>query len=177
MRLTQDQLDAAVGLLKQQKSQLSEYWSLYTDEQAAFDDGTSVVGTTWQVITNLVEADGRRQVKAVRAQGRLDRLVGHVDGLVQGQAPELHVHVDELHHLARQVNAQVAEWFGEAPANAKACAETANADHCKIFHADDDAYRPALAYWTTPTKECLDGSGDNCTDYQEWTKAWDEVKA
>ena len=64
MRLTQDQLDAAVALLKQQKSQLSEYWSLYTDEQAAFDNGTSVVGTTWQVITNLVEADGGK-VKAV----------------------------------------------------------------------------------------------------------------
>ena len=62
--LTQDQLDAAVALLKGEKSQLSEYWSLYTDEQAAFDDGTSVVGTTWQVITNLVEADGTK-VKAV----------------------------------------------------------------------------------------------------------------
>jgi putative spermidine/putrescine transport system substrate-binding protein len=79
--------------------------------------------------------------------------------------------------ISPKVNAEVAEWFGEAPANAKACAETANADHCKIFHADDEAYASALAYWTTPTKKCLDGSGDNCTDYQEWTKAWDEVKA
>ena len=42
--------------------------------------------------------------------------------------------------ISPKVNAEVAEWFGEAPANAKACAETANADHCKIFHADDEAY-------------------------------------
>ena len=62
--LTSDQLAAAVALLKQQKSQLSEYWSLYTDEQTAFDDGTTVVGTTWQVIANLVEADGTK-IKAV----------------------------------------------------------------------------------------------------------------
>src|SRR3712207_7759355 len=31
------------------------------------------------------------------AQGGLDRVVGHLDGLVQGQAPELRVHVDEPH--------------------------------------------------------------------------------
>ena len=35
-------------------------------------------------------------------------------------------------------NAQVAEWFGEAPRNRESCALTANPDHCAIFHADDD---------------------------------------
>ena len=38
-----------------------------------------------------------------------------------------------------KVQAQVAEWFGEAPANRKACAHTADKNHCKIFHAGDDA--------------------------------------
>ena len=36
---------------------IGEYWSDYTKEQAAFTSGDSVVGTTWQVIANLVEAD------------------------------------------------------------------------------------------------------------------------
>ena len=173
--LTQDQLAAAVGLLKQQKSQLSEYWSLYTDEQAAFDNGTSVVGTTWQVITNLVEADGGKVKTAVPKEGS----TGWSDTwMISSKAKHpncMYMWMD--HIISPKANAGVAEWFGEAPANAKACAETANADHCKIFHADDEAYASALAYWTTPTKKCLDGSGDNCTDYQDWTKAWDEVKA
>ena len=34
------------------------------------------------------------------AEGGLDRLVGHLDDLLQGQEPELHVPLDELHHLA-----------------------------------------------------------------------------
>src|SRR4029079_3389603 len=33
-------------------------------------------------------------------EGGRDRVVGHLDDRVQGQAPELHVHVDEPHHLA-----------------------------------------------------------------------------
>ena len=32
-------------------------------------------------------------------------------------------------------------------------------------------------YWTTPIKECLDGRTDvECTDYQDWTDAWTEIK-
>ena len=44
------------------------------------------------------------------------------------------------HIISPKANAEVAEWFGEAPSNTKACAETAVKDHCKIFHADDEKY-------------------------------------
>ena len=46
--LTQEQFDAAVELLKQQKAELiSAYWALYTDEIDGFLDGSMVVGTAW----------------------------------------------------------------------------------------------------------------------------------
>jgi len=38
------------------------------------------------------------------------------------------------------VNIQIAEWFGEAPGNSKACALATTPEHCDIFHADDDAF-------------------------------------
>ena len=41
-------------------------------------------------------------VKTTLPEGGRDRVVGHLDDLLQGQAPELHVHVDEPHHLARR---------------------------------------------------------------------------
>ena len=41
---------------------------------------TRVVGTTWQVIANLLEADGKVEGRDDAAQGGLDRLVGHLDG-------------------------------------------------------------------------------------------------
>ena len=55
--LDDKQFQAAVDLLKQQRDVIGEYWSDYTKEQAAFTSGDSVVGTTWQVIANLIEAD------------------------------------------------------------------------------------------------------------------------
>ena len=56
--LTSEQLDAAVDLLKEQKENIGEYWSDYTKEVQAFESGTSVIGTTWQVIANTI---GTRQ--------------------------------------------------------------------------------------------------------------------
>ena len=80
------------------------------------------------------------------------------------------------HASSPKVNAQIAEWFGEAPANAKACAETADKDHCDIYHANDEKYFDQVAYWTTPVKSCGDDRGDTCKDYSDWVTAWTEIK-
>ena len=55
--LDEEQFQAAVDLLKQQREVIGEYWSDYTKEQAAFTSGDTVAGTTWQVIANLVQGD------------------------------------------------------------------------------------------------------------------------
>ncbi len=76
-------------------------------------------------------------------------MVRHVDGLVQGREPELHVPLDEPHGLAGGAGC-VAEGFGEAPANLKACELTKNTNHCTEQHADDEAFWEDVYYWTTP---------------------------
>src|SRR3954470_6059748 len=55
--LDQDQLQAAVDVLKKQKESVSEYWSNYLKEIQAFTTGDSVVGTTWQAIVNSLEGE------------------------------------------------------------------------------------------------------------------------
>ena len=70
--LDDKQFDAAVALLKKQRGIIGEYWSDYTKEQAAFTQGDSVVGTTWQVIANLLKAE-KVPIETVAAQGGLDR--------------------------------------------------------------------------------------------------------
>ena len=109
-----------------------------------------MLGTTWQVITNLLKAD-KVKVRQRPSEGGVDGLVGHLDALVEGQAPQLRVPVDEP-HLSPEVNAQVAEWFGEAPSNVKACEETADKNHCDTFHAADEAYFDQIAFWATPAR-------------------------
>ena len=46
----------------------------------------------------------------------------------------------------------------------------------EAMHALDAAYANSISYWTTPTKNCLDGRGDICKDYAAWVQAWTEIK-
>src|SRR5262249_13080740 len=75
-----------------------------------------------------------------------------------------------------EVNAQVAEYFGEAPAQTKACEHTSQKGFCDVFHATDSDYAAQIHYWTTPQKKCVDGSGDNCTTYDEWGPKGEAIK-
>ena len=71
----------------------------------------------------------------------------------------------------------MAEYFGESPANEKACALTTDKTHCDTYHAGDADYASKIWYWTTPIAQCLDGRKDvKCKDYGEWTQAWTEIK-
>jgi len=80
------------------------------------------------------------------------------------------------HIVSPEANAAVAEWFGEAPANAKSCDLTEVPEHCDIFHADDEQFFDRVEYWNTPRAQCGDDRGDVCMDYSEWVKAWTEIK-
>jgi putative spermidine/putrescine transport system substrate-binding protein len=81
------------------------------------------------------------------------------------------------HIISPEANAAVAEYFGESPANGKACGLTADKKHCETFHAGDQAYSEKIWYWTTPIEQCLDGRTDvKCTDYGKWTQAWTQIK-
>ena len=150
--LDDKQFQAAVDLLKQQREVIGEYWSDYTKEQAAFTSGDSVAGTTWQVIANLVQGD--KKSPPVEAILPKEGSTGWSDTwMISSEAKNPNCMYKWMDHIiSPKANAAVAEWFGEAPANAKSCALTAVKNHCEIFHADDEAYFDQVAYWTTPTQ-------------------------
>jgi putative spermidine/putrescine transport system substrate-binding protein len=172
--LDQAQFDAAVQLLKAQRANIGEYWSDYTKEQQAFANGNSTVGTTWQVIANLLDGDKVPVKTTLPKEGA----TGWSDTWMiasKAQHPNcMYMWMDWI--ISPKANAEVAEWFGEAPSNAKSCAETADKDHCKVFHADDQAYFDKVSFWTTPRKACGDDRGAVCKDYSDWVQAWTEIK-
>ena len=172
--LDDKQFTAAIALLKQQKTLVSEYWSDYLKQMAAFKSGTMTAGTTWQVVANAAKADGAKVEAVLPKEGS----TGWSDTwMVSSKAKNPNCAYMFLNHIiSPEANAAATEYFGEAPSNAKACALTTNKDHCKNFHAEDEKYFEQIWYWTTPTKACLDGRGAICKDYSEWTKAWTEVK-
>jgi putative spermidine/putrescine transport system substrate-binding protein len=168
------QLAAAVAVLKKQRLSVGEYWNDYTKEVSAFKAGSSVIGTTWQVIANIAKAD--TPVKAIfPKQGS----TGWSDTwMISSQAAHPNCAYMWANYIASpKVNAQVAEYFGEAPADLKACNYTQDKNFCAGYHAADKAYSDQIYYWATPIKQCLDGRTNvQCTDYADWTTAWQEIK-
>ena len=172
--LDETQFAAAVELLKVQRPLVSSYWADYTQQVSSFDSQESVLGTSWQVNVNLINSDGKVKVdSAVASEGA----TGWSDTwMLASKAANpncMYKWMDWI--VSPKVNDQVAEWFGEAPAQTKAC-DVATAGFCDQFHALDAAYADSIYYWTTPTGNCLDGRGDVCKDYAAWVQAWTEIK-
>ena len=175
--LDSKQFKAAVDLLKQQKQNIGEYWSDYLKEQEAFTKGSLVLGTTWQVITNLVQAD--KTSPPVKAIIPKEGSTAWSDNWqVYKNTKHLNCSYKWLNWITSpKVQAQVAEWFGEAPANLKACADTTDPNHCKTYGANNKSFYSKLSYWTTPTTKCLDGrTNTKCVAYKDWAAAWDVIK-
>ena len=172
--LDQEQFDAAIDLLKQQNEFIGEYWSDYTKQIAAFANGDSTVGTTWQIITNLAEAEGINVKNTLPSEGA----TGWSDTwMLSSEAKNPNCMYLWMNHIVSpEANAAVAEYFGEAPANEKSCALTADKEHCDIFHADDEAFFDQVEYWKTPLRDCGDDRGEECKTYDEWVQGFTEVK-
>ena len=173
--LDRKQLDAAVALLKAQRTTVGEYWADYTKEVQAFESGNSVLGTTWQVIANLVTSDKKATVQAVIPE---EGATGWSDTwMIAAKAKHPNCMYQWMNWItSAKTNAQVAEWFGEAPAQSTACDQTSDKSFCTTYHAADKAYSDRIYYWTTPTTHCLDGRGNICTDYSTWTQEWTAIK-
>ena len=173
--LDKTQFDAAVALLKTQKKIVGEYWSDYTKAVQSFESGNTVMGTEWQVIANLINSDKKVTVKSfVPSEGS----TGWSDTwMISSKAKHPNCMYKWMNWITSpKVNAQVAEWFGEAPSQTKSCSFTADKTFCATYHATDAAYAKNIYYWTTPTKNCLDGRGNICVDYSAWTQAWTAIK-
>ncbi|MBW8752028.1 MAG: extracellular solute-binding protein [Propionibacteriales bacterium] len=177
--LDKHQLDMAVNVLKTQRGEVSEYWSDYLKQQQAFESGDSVIGTSWQFIVNLIDAD-KKPIKAILPD---EGSTGWSDTwMISSKSKHPNCAYAWLDYIGGpDGNAASAYYFGEAPANTKACDVIATTDNdasfCDTFHAGDEAYAKKLWYWTTPVSACLDGRTNvKCTTYADWTQAWTAIK-
>jgi putative spermidine/putrescine transport system substrate-binding protein len=133
------------------------------------------IGTTWPLQVALAKGEGQKVEGILPTEGS----TGWSDTwMVGADAQNPNCAYEWMDWIASpKVQAQVAEYFGEAPANPKACDYTSDPGFCTTYHADDKAYADKIWYWTTPITQCLDGRKDvQCTDYGDWTTAWTEVK-
>jgi len=180
--LTQPQFDAAVALLTAQHGFIGKYWEAYTDEIDNFTSGASVVGTTWPYQTNTLKAAG----VAVKAIVPTEGMTGWADTWMLASKAK---HPNCMYKwmawmVTPHVQAEVAEYFGEAPANPKACTELDKTygsygvkDFCTLYSVNDKAFYDAISFWKTPQADCGDSRGQTCISYDKWVTAFQAVKA
>jgi putative spermidine/putrescine transport system substrate-binding protein len=190
--LDEEQFNAAVDLLKQQHPNVGDYWSDYTKQIALFTNEDDLVGTTWQYQYFTLLAD-EVPVKAPGPDSGFvpkEGATGWSDTwMISDKAKNPNCMYKWMDYIVSpEVNAQVAQWFGEAPAQSKSCEEatlTAAAEKdgldpdpkfCTSYHADDPGFWEQVYYWKTPLADCGDDRGSECKDYNDWVQAWTEIK-
>ena len=142
-------------MLKQQKPTISQYWADYRKQMETFAQGDATVGTTWQIITNLLQ--GETPPVAVDDDQAEEGATGWSDTwMINSKTKHPNCAYMFINYIVSpETNAKIAEWFGEAPANSKSCALRRDADHGPlrhVFHADDDAFWKDVWYWQTPDR-------------------------
>ena len=177
--LNEEQFDAAIELLKEQRQYVGEYWSEAAKQISAFAGGDVTVGTTWQYQYFALKEEGVPVKASPASQGFLPKegATGWSDTwMISSEAKHPNCMYEWMNWIIEpKVNAEVAEYFGEAPAQEKACEHTANPNFCSEYHAEEPAFWKRVYYWETPVADCGNGEED-CKDYNDWVKAWTSIK-
>jgi putative spermidine/putrescine transport system substrate-binding protein len=183
--LTDDQFQAAVDLLKQQKGLISSYWGTFTEEIDGFVDGSMTAGTAWPYNLRFTESDA--PVDAVIPQ---EGMTGWADTwMISANAPHANCMLKWMDWTMQpEVQAEVSDWYGAAGSNVESCQATkdfvedlygksaaTDVDTIRYSFCGDAEFLDSLYLWKTPLPDCGDDRGEVCKDYSEWTQAWTEI--
>ena len=126
--LNEEQFDAAVELLKEQRANVGEYWSEAAKQISAFANGDVEVGTTWQYQYFELLGANKPVAASPASQGFLPKegATGWSDTwMISSKAKHPNCMYMWMNWIVSpKVNAEVAQCFGEAPAQTLACEQT-----------------------------------------------------
>jgi putative spermidine/putrescine transport system substrate-binding protein len=170
--LTQDQFDAAIELLRQQRDLVARYWH---DAAIQIDDFTNegiVASGSWPYQVNTLQLAGEPIASTIPEEGATgwaDTTMMHVD------APHPNCAYKWMEHsIDPKVQGDVAAWFGSVPANPAACTgnELLTDTGCSTNGFDNF---DEIAFWKTPVANCGDDRGETCVAYSDWVTNYIEV--
>jgi putative spermidine/putrescine transport system substrate-binding protein len=167
--LTSKQLAAAASVIAKQRSMVNAYWLNPSDAITAFASGGAAVGEVWPYQVDVLSRSGRPVVGVTPREG----VTGWMDAWMMGARAD---HPNCMYQWLNwtsspEVQQQVAEWDGVAPANPDACgSDRLRPQFCSAYHVGDRAYISKIMFARTPVRNCP--AGGDCTDYADWNREW-----
>jgi putative spermidine/putrescine transport system substrate-binding protein len=168
--LTQEQFDAAIALLKQQRKLVGRYWH---DANVQVDDFVNegvVASSSWPFQVNLLKSKGAPVNSVIPSEGA----TGWADTtMLHTAAPHPNCAYKWLEHsISPKVQGDVASWFGSVPTVPKACEgnKLLGKEGCKTNGSENF---DKISFWRTPIAECE--SGKTCVPYSKWASSYLEI--
>ncbi len=190
--LDSKQFNATVSLLKQQRKYVGEYWGNATKQIQSYASGDDWVGTTWQYQYFVLKGKKSPVAISPASEGFVptEGATGWSDTwMISSHAKDPNCMYMWMNWITSpMVQAEVAQYFGEAPAQSLACQTTtleaaakvigvpADPQFCDQYHAGLPSFWKRVYYWQTPTSNCGDSRGNVCMNYNQWVNAWTEIK-
>lgn len=163
--LDEDQYQAALNLLRQQRELVARYWH---DAFIQIDDFTNegiVASGSWPFQVNLLVASEQPIASVIPVEGATgwaDTTMMHTDS----EHPNC-AYMWLEHSLNLSLQGDLAAWFGSVPAVPAACEgnELLGETGCETNGIDNFEQ---ISFWRTPTQDCGDERGDVCIPYRRW---------
>ncbi|WP_233358587.1 ABC transporter substrate-binding protein [Thermomonospora amylolytica] len=172
--LNREQLDAAAEVVREQRPHVREYWTEPAEAVGAFAGGEAVMGQVSSYQLDVLTRAGRQVAGIVPEEG----VTGWVNTWLIGARSE---HPNCMYEWLKwtsspDVQQQVAEWAGVAPANPEACeGDRLKSSFCAAYRVGDDAYIKKVVFARAPSRDCGNGRHE-CTDYNDWIQAWERAR-
>lgn len=168
--LDREQLAAAVEVLTEQRPHVAAYWRQAPDAVGPFASGKVAVGQVWPYHVDVLTRAGRNLTAVAPQEG----VTGWVNAwMIGARAQNPNCMYQWLKWASSpDVQQQMAEWNGVAPANREACAgDRLKAAFCAHYHVGDRDYLERVAFARAADDEC-----DDCTGYADWAAAWNRIR-
>jgi putative spermidine/putrescine transport system substrate-binding protein len=162
--LNQEQYDAALDLLRQQRQLVSRYWHDAFIQIDDFKNEGMAASGSWPFQVNLLQGDGEPIASVIPVEGATgwaDTTMMHIDA----QHPNC-AYLWMEHTLSSNLMSDLSVWFGANPGVPAACTDgrgMQTAEGCSRNGFDDFE---KIRFWTTPVTACE--SQGECVPYYRW---------
>ena len=165
--LTQEQFDATIALLKEQRKLIGRYWHDAYVQMDDFKNEGVVASSSWPFQVNVLVSEDQPIASTIPQEGA----TGWADTTMMHAKAE-HPNCAYL-WLERSLNPKLqgdlAAWFGSVPSVPAACEgnDLLGAEGCKTNGSDNF---DKISFWRTPVSDC--GGGKTCVPYSKWVEEY-----